>query len=304
MLYAEHGATPAELSALPQWHPDRKEFDRLRERKGDFRRGHRPPDTRYGRYSLDHDLRLGKQITIEDFRAWLIREGAEIMDPVRVDAISWRVHPHDRKKLLECQGARGINASGSAFMAIEAFLAGASLPGRIPPIRTLQKIRLPMLCCDASVMKRNAAWGAALIRPGDDLAQDAGGQFRDKQPCTLSAEAQAVANGLWHFADAGMIERGSEIAIYCDNDQVIQMLKIRTDRRQHSRAWRKAKEPVRRAMAAIDAIIAKHDLRPKWRKVNGHVRIENASAPERLNGLADHAARRANNAKCKGMTRP
>lgn len=209
MLYAEHGASLAELDALPHWHPDRAEADRLRAAADQSGKGHRPPNTPHGRYGLDPDLR--DQIALDEFREWLIEQGADLMESKRSNQLAWRAHPHGRKQIIEFLGGGSINTNGASFGSIEAYLAGADLPGRIPPIRALQTIHKAMLCCDASVIRGAGAWGAALIRPGDALAQDAGGKFRRRLGCTLAAESQAIANGLWHFIKAGR----SRMAMRC-----------------------------------------------------------------------------------------
>jgi len=72
------------------------------------------------------------------------------------------------------------------------------------------------LYTDAGVKDRVATWGAVCAPPGRDRVEKCG-RMRDSLADTTAAELRAMTNGLHAMIRAGVIERGDDVRIYCDN---------------------------------------------------------------------------------------
>jgi len=141
------------------------------------------------------------------------------------------------------------------------------------------------LYTDAGVKDRVATWGAVCAPPGRGHVERSG-RMRDNLADTTAAELRAMANGLHAMIRAGVIERGDEVVIRCDNFRAVDVVNGAhvppKTRERHGIAVRKLKAM---AIEAGIVLIAK--------RVNGHQPITSEDPHAPFNRRADALCRAA-----------
>lgn len=137
------------------------------------------------------------------------------------------------------------------------------------------------LYTDASIVKGRGAWAALVLRGNGDPVEKAGplrGSFRS----STATELCAIANGL-HFARrAGLIERGDEVEIWCDNMASVYW----------ANGWVKVKpdsDPMLvEARGFIRNLSRSHRFAIKAAHVKGHQRLDSDDPHATYNIRCDH----------------
>lgn len=105
------------------------------------------------------------------------------------------------------------------------------------------------------------SWAAILVMPNGE-EHEAAGELKGAITSSTSAEARAVANGLWHFLKAGLIGTKSHVRITCDNQAVANAL--RAGRTKSTSAQ------VSEAMCYISDLAKRYELNILADWVKGH----------------------------------
>lgn len=143
---------------------------------------------------------------------------------------------------------------------------------------------------DASVIthgpnRGDGAWGAVIVRPGEDPFE-ASGKLKDDVVSSTIAELRAAANALHAALAAGLIKPGDRVVVRCDNDTVAGLLAGVTFKKNKVRLHRIA------VLEWITKTSTERGFEVSGIWIRGHQPAESTDPHVRHNRRADHLCAR------------
>lgn len=221
----------------------------------------------------------GEPVKVEEFRAAAHEAGAEFLVPTN----EWEVLRYRLEGAVGIfyRNAKGrVSLSGAAGPHYANWYAGRGITVSREEAKRAKREALldvsPQLYTDASHYHRTGAgsWAAILVMP-DGAEHEAHGPLKGEVLSSTAAEAMAIANALHRFIKDGLVTEGSALRIVCDNEAVINYLKLSRNPRAKAVAAREAITYIRRLQTK-----AKLRLAPEW--IRGHQSATAAQADPRV----------------------
>jgi len=137
------------------------------------------------------------------------------------------------------------------------------------------------LYTDASIVKGRGAWASLVLR-GDGDPVEAFGVLRGSFRSSTATEIAAIANGIHAAHRAGLIERGDEVAIWCDNTAAVMWANgACRDKRNGDPFLREARRWIR-------DFSRRHGFKCRAAHVKGHQRLDSDDPRAIYNIRCDH----------------
>jgi len=136
------------------------------------------------------------------------------------------------------------------------------------------------LYTDAGVRNGVATWGAVCAPKGRERVERCG-RMREDLKDTTAAELRAMADGLHSMLRAGVIQRGDEVKLFCDNQDAVAKLNGATPMKREKQARH------RDAVGKVLDMAALAGVKVKGAHVKGHQKLTSTCPHAPFNRRAD-----------------